>query len=365
MKPMPGAIVSKVGRLVSTVNNVPPLHLLASIGFVLVALTLATPFAFEALGDNAFMALTMSAGLLTIVATRLAARTPTYRALWLIFGLGIVLRACVLLFDPLLSSDIYRYVWDGRVQAAGFNPYRYIPADETLAFLRDGTIFPHINRADIAVTIYPPVAQFFFLIVTRIDESVTMMRLALLGCESVTVTVIVLLLRRMNRPVTRVIAYAWHPLPMWEIANSGHIDALMVALMMLGLWLALTGRPLRGAASIALAALVKPFALLALPATWRLWDWKAPLIVIAIAVVCYAPYLAVGWGVFGYLAGYLGEEHYSTGALLWPRYGWLSAHFAAISRSTLLRRHAQLPRWRYMPHGERNARPSFVCMTST
>src|SRR5260370_32749279 len=81
MKPMPGAIVSQVGRLVSTVNNVPPLHLLASIGFVLVALTLATPFAFEALGDNAFMALTMSAGLLTIVATPLAARTPTYRAL--------------------------------------------------------------------------------------------------------------------------------------------------------------------------------------------------------------------------------------------------------------------------------------------
>ena len=258
MKPIPGAIVSQVGRLVSTVNNVPPLHLLASIGFVLVALTLVTPFAFEALGDNAFMALTMSAGLLTIVATRLAARTPTYRALWLIFGLGIVLRVCVLLFDPLLSSDIYRYVWDGRVQAAGINPYRYIPADETLAFLRDETTFPHINRADTAVTIYPPAAQFFFLIVTRIDESVTMMRLALLGCESVTVTVIVLLLRRMNRPVTRVIAYLWHPLPLWEIANSGHIDALMVALMMLGLWIALTGRALRGAVFIAFSVLVKP-----------------------------------------------------------------------------------------------------------
>jgi alpha-1,6-mannosyltransferase len=318
MKPMPGAIVSQVGRLVSTVNNVPPLHLLASIGFVLVALTLVTPFAFEALGDNAFMALTMSAGLLTIVATRLAERTPTYRTLWLVFGLGIVLRACVLLFDPLLSSDIYRYVWDGRVQAAGINPYRYIPADETLAFLRDGTIFPHINRADAAVTIYPPVAQFFFFVVTRIDESVTMMRLALLGCESVTVTVIVLLLRRMNRPVTRVIAYLWHPLPLWEIANSGHVDALMVALMLLGLWIALTGRALRGAVLIGFSVLVKPYAATVLAGIWRPWDLKMPLVVIAAVALCYLPYMSVGWGVLGFLTtGYLTEEGISAGSDLW------------------------------------------------
>jgi len=315
---MSEAITSQVGRWTSTVNNVPPLHRLAGIGFVLVALTLATPLAFETLGDNAFMALTMSAGLLTIVATRLAERTPTYRALWLIFGVGIVLRACVLLFDPLLSSDIYRYVWDGRVQAAGINPYRYIPADETLAFLRDGTIFPHINRADTAVTIYPPVAQFFFFIVTRIGESVTVMRLALLGCEAVTVAVIVLLLRRMNRPVARVIAYLWHPLPLWEIANSGHIDALMVALMMLGLWIALTGRALRGAVLIALSALVKPYAATVLAGIWRPWDLKMPLVVIAVVALCYIPYLSVGWGVLGFLTkGYLTEEGISAGNDLW------------------------------------------------
>ena len=74
-----------------------------------------------------------------------------------------------------------------------------------------------------------------------------MMRLALLGCEAVTVVLIMLLLRRMNRPVTRVIAYLWHPLPLWEIANSGHVDALMIALMLLGLWVAVTGHVARSA----------------------------------------------------------------------------------------------------------------------
>jgi hypothetical protein len=315
---MPQAVASQFGRLARFDNNVPPFYLLAGIGAVLVGLTLVTPFAFEAYGDNAFIALTIATGLLTIAATRLAARAPANRALWLIFGLGIALRAYVLLFDPLLSSDIYRYVWDGRVQAAGVNPYRYFPADQGLAFLRDGTIFPNINRADTAVTIYPPVAQILFLIVTRIGEGVTVMRLALLGCEAVTVTVIVLLLRRINRPVTRVVAYFWHPLPLWEIANSGHVDALMVALMMLGLFVALTGHALRGAVLIALSVLVKPFAAPVFAGIWRPWDLKMPLVVIATIALCYLPYLSVGWGVLGFLTkGYLMEEGISAGNDLW------------------------------------------------
>jgi len=315
---MPGAGANQFGRLARSANSVPPLHRLAGIAVVLVALTLVTPFAFEAGGDNAFIALTILAGLLTIVATRLAERAPPERALWLVFGIGILLRAYVLLFDPLLSSDIYRYVWDGRVQAAGINPYRYFPAHEALAFLRDGTIFPHINRADFAVTIYPPVAQFFFLIVTWIGESVTIMRLALLGCESVTVALIMLLLRRMNRPVTRVTAYLWHPLPLWEIANSGHIDALMVALMLLGLWIALTRHALRGAVLITFAALVKPIAAPVLAGIWRPWDLKMPFVVIAAAALCYLPYLSLGWGVLGFLTkGYLVEEGIRDGNGLW------------------------------------------------
>jgi alpha-1,6-mannosyltransferase len=314
---MPGA-VTKFGRLARAASDIPPLYLLAGIGVVVTGLTMVTPFAFDALGDNAFIALTIAAGVLTIVAAHLAERTTPDRAIWLIFGLGILLRGYVLLFDPLLSSDIYRYVWDGRVQAAGINPYRYFPAHEALAFLRDEAIFPHINRADFAVTIYPPVAQFFFLIVNRIGESVTTMRLALLGCESITVTLILLLLRRMNRPVTRVVAYFWHPLPIWEIANSGHVDALMVALVLLGLWIALTGHTLRGAVVIAFSILVKPIAAPVLAGIWRPWDLKMPLVVIATIALCYLPYLSVGWGIFGFLTkGYLGEEGIRDGNDLW------------------------------------------------
>ena len=83
---MPGAGANQFGRLARSANNVHPLHLLAGIGAVLVALTLVTPFAFEAGGDNAFIALTILAGLLTIVATRpcgaCTARTCAMAHLW-------------------------------------------------------------------------------------------------------------------------------------------------------------------------------------------------------------------------------------------------------------------------------------------
>jgi alpha-1,6-mannosyltransferase len=293
------------------------------IAALLAAVMIATPFAFRAYGDNAYMAFALAAGLLAMTATPLAERAPQTHALWLILGVAILLRAILLFTEPLLSTDVYRYVWDGKVQAAGVNPYRYVPANDALAHLRDIAVYPKINRADYAVTIYPPVAQMFFFLVTRLGESVVVMKLAFVACEGVTVTVIILLLRRLGRPVTRIVAYAWHPLPMWEIANNGHIDALMVMLMMAGIWLAVSGRNVSGAISVTLAALAKPFAILALPALWKPWDWKAPVAVAATIALCYAPYLSVGWGVFGFLTtGYLSEEAHTDGSATWPLAAW-------------------------------------------
>jgi alpha-1,6-mannosyltransferase len=298
-------------------------YYLSAIGAVTTLLTLATPFVFRTWGDNGYMAVAIPVGVLAIVAAWTAERLPASQALWLILGVAIALRIVLLFMEPMLSTDIYRYIWDGRVQAAGINPYRYIPVDAALSALRDNAIYPRIHRASYAVTIYPPVAQFFFFLVTRLSETVTMMKLALLGCEAVTVSMIFLVLRKIGRPVTRVVAYLWHPLPMWEIANSGHIDALMVALMMLGIWLAFRSQWIRGAALIALGALAKPFALLAVPPLWRPWDWKMPAVVIAVLALCYVPYLSVGAGVLGFLTtGYLSEENLVSGETVWPLDAW-------------------------------------------
>jgi hypothetical protein len=123
---------------------------------------------------------------------------------------------------------------------------------------------------------------------------------------------------------------------LWEIANSGHIDALMVAFMMLGIWLAVTGRPLRGAAAVTLGALAKPFAVLALPPIWRAWDWKLPLVVLGVVALCYAPYLSLGNRVLGFLTrGYLREEDLVSGDRYWALALWRQA-FGALTGDTVV-----------------------------
>ena len=269
-------------------------------------------------GYAVFIPALAASGLLTLIATKLAGDVPARAGLIVILGLALAMRLLLVGQEPFLSTDIYRYIWDGRVQAAGINPYTYVPVDPALAALRDAAIFPHINRADFAVTAYPPVAQMFFLAVTRIAESLIAMRLAMVACEFVIVAVVIDLARRLARPVTAVVAYAWHPLAIWETANSGHVDALMVALLMLGVWLLVRARPVAGAVAVALAVLVKPYAVIVLPAFWRPWDWRAPLAAIATVLICYLPYAGAGRGVLGFVtSGYMSEEGLLNGTGIW------------------------------------------------
>src|SRR6185503_20921302 len=112
---------------------------------------------------------------------------PSSSTLLIVIAFAIIFRLSILFAPPYLSDDIYRYVWDGRVQAAGINPFRYIPAAPELAHLRDDAIYPKINRRDWSYTIYPPVAQAVFFVTTRISESVVWMKATMLGFELVTI----------------------------------------------------------------------------------------------------------------------------------------------------------------------------------
>ena len=284
----------------------------------MVAFVAAGPLIVGTYGYAVFIPCIVASGSITIAAAALAPSVPVRSGLIVILGLALIMRLLLVGEEPFLSTDIYRYVWDGRVQAAGFNPYVYVPADEALKALRDGVIYPNINRGDYAVTAYPPVAQMFFLAVTRVAETLTTMRLATVACEVVVVAVIIDLLRRLRLPATAVVAWAWHPLVIWEISNNGHVDALMVALMMSGIWLLVRNPGPAGAIAVALAALVKPYAVVVLPAFWRRWDWRVPLAVVATVALGYLPYLGAGRGVLGFMTtGYLSEEGFSGGDGFW------------------------------------------------
>ena len=302
----------KHGHLLPTSERATLTALIAA-GLMLVLLTAIGPTVNFQFGGMAHWVTFALSGGLVIWAAFACDRLPVRTALPIILLVAVAIRLLQLAIIPYLSDDMYRYVWDGRVAAAGINPYRYIPAAPELAFLRDGSIYPHINRADYAPTIYPPSAQLFFLAVTRLGESIIIMKSALVACEAAAITITFLLLQRLDLPPTRIVAFAWHPLAVWEIAGSGHIDALMVALLMLALITYAKGKTLLAGAIATAAALVKPTALLALPVFWRRWSIALPAIVLVTAALLYLPYLSVGWKVFGFLSGYVAEEGLQQG----------------------------------------------------
>ena len=251
-----------------------------------------------------------------LLASALVWRLRTSRtALILVLGFGFGFRCVAVLHTrPYLSTDVYRYVWDGRVQGAGINPYRYPSSDPALAGLRDRAVYAKMNRPD-ARTIYPPGAEMLFYLVTRLGGGRGVMRWAMLAFEGVAVWATCRLLRDGGQPAQRVLLYAWHPLPVWEFAGSGHVDAALIAAILLALLAVRRARNGVAGAALAAAALIKLFPVILFPALYRRWDWKLPLASAAAVAAAYAIYLGVGWRlVFDFLFhGYAKEEGLSSG----------------------------------------------------
>jgi alpha-1,6-mannosyltransferase len=271
----------------------------------------------------AFVIIALVQGAVWAAAAALVLRGGDQRsALVLILGTAVLLRLMALAAPVFLSDDINRYIWDGRVQAAGINPYRYIPTDPELEPLRDPLIFPNINRNNYAPTIYPPVAQMLFLVANRFAETALAVKLLFVTIEAVGIGTLIFILRAAGRPPEHILLYAWHPLPVWEIAGSGHVDAAIVTFATLALAAAVSGRRVWSAAPLAAATLVKFFPLVLAPALWRpaksnFGDWRWPAAFIAVIVAAYLPYIGVGSRALGFLPGYIAEEHFGSGAGFW------------------------------------------------
>jgi hypothetical protein len=258
----------------------------------------------------------------------------------IILTVAIACRLVTLYPDPFLSTDVYRYVWDGIVQNAHISPYRYVPGDPALTFLRapNQEIFDNINRRDYARTIYPPAAQFIFYLITFISPTLTFMKTAMVLFEGLTMYALAALLKDMGYRREQTLLYAWCPILIWEIAGSGHLDSVAMAFISLALLFRYRRRPVVTGIFLGLAVLTKLYPIVLLPAlmmrrrrdkkagalglaseTWtsiyvKGWDWQMPAATFALIAAGYAAYSSVGMLVFGFLGGYVQEEGLKTGA---------------------------------------------------
>ncbi len=306
----------------------------------------------------------------------LVRRIPVRWAAPVILLGGIAVQLAALSAPPQGSDDLYRYIWDGRVQGAGIDPYAYSPAAPQLAFLRDRFLWPHhvtawcvspgtqlygaphglagpgctlINRP-IVHTIYPPVAEAYFYLahlVSPAGSGTTPIQAAAAVC-AIGLTVLLLLgLGRLGLDRRLAVLWAWCPTVALEAGNNAHVDVLAAFLTAAALLvLARRGRlrrSLAGGTLLALAIWTKVTPVLVVPAVAkRRWYALATAGLFATVVVYLPHVLAAGSRVIGFVPGYLRQEGYNNGTrflllgtLVHGKLGLLAA-FAVLAVTGLL-----------------------------
>lgn len=261
-----------------------------------------------------FIALLGVASLAYVAMLRLVARMPGQpgrRSLAACLLLGVVWRVVLLGSAPLVSDDVYRYVWDGRAQRHGLNPYAAAPADPALAALHTDVTRRIDPTNAVLPSIYPPLAQRFFLGVTLLDESARTMALAMVVCDLLLAGILWRWLAVTGRNPWWVLAYAWHPLVAIEGAGGAHIDVLGALLLVAGVHALSRRRSLLAAIAVAGSFAVKLLPVVLLPLLWRrirLIDAAAGA---ALVLLLYLPFAEEGLLPIGSLGTYVAQWRFN------------------------------------------------------
>jgi alpha-1,6-mannosyltransferase len=248
------------------------------------------------------------AGIVYLLAIRELFATPKFerRISRRVVVIGLVLAAVwhiEFLRQPAgADDDIHRYVWDGRLQRLGYNPYLVVPSDPAVKGLHTPET-RNLNNPDLPSP-YPAGAQLFFRAVTAIQESTFALKLAFVICELAIILLLLDMLRG-KQGAHLVLAFAWNPLLAIEVAGSGHIDIVGALLLLVSA--AALGRRWRATAAVGLglAVAVKLLPVVLLPFYWKRVRICDAVLAAAVVGLLYLPFLNHGRIPIGSLGTYV------------------------------------------------------------
>jgi len=188
---------------------------------------------------------------------------------WIV--VSVCFRVSLLFALPQLSDDFYRFIWDGRLWAAGQHPFAALPS-EYLSFNIPGIdqdLYNHLNSKEY-FAIYPPVAQYVFWIAVKISPhsilgSVVVMRVLVLLAEVGTILLMIKLLEKFKQPQKNVLLYALNPLIIMELTGNLHFEVFVIFFLFLAVFFLTRKTLLYSAAGISFAICTKLVPLIFLP----------------------------------------------------------------------------------------------------
>ncbi len=234
---------------------------------------------------------------------------------WLSIGLAVAFRLILLPGELILENDIYRYLWDGHTSLQGINPFQYAPDDANTEPYRTGywasINFPYVP------TIYPPTLQFLFMATQLVfPASIVGMKFVLILFDLGTIVLLYFLLKNLTLPKEWCLIYAWSPLVMKEIANSGHADSVTAFLLTATLLLLTHKRILFSAVVMAMCVLTKFFGILLIPLLFRWWWWKGYAVFAVTVFLMYIPFYDPGINPFEGFITFSEEWRFNAGLFM-------------------------------------------------
>src|SRR5437870_5502175 len=256
-------------------------------------------------GGPHFMASLTLAGIVYLLAIREFFATPRFPRRVVVIGLVLaaVWHIEFLRVPAGADDDIHRYVWDGRLQRLGYNPYIVVPSDPAVMGLHTPET-RNLNNPDLPSP-YPAGTQLFFRAVTAINKSTFALKVAFVVCHLVIVFVLLDVLRCNRQGAHLVLAYAWNPLLATEVAGSGHIE--IVGALLLVVSAAALVRRWRTTATVGLglAIAVKLLPVVLLPLYWKRVRIRDAALAAAVVGLLYVPFLSHGRIPIGSLGTYV------------------------------------------------------------
>lgn len=229
-----------------------------------------------------------------------------------LFAMAVLMQGPLIFSRPTLSDDMYRYVWDGRVQARGISPYRYPPNAPQLLSLRDKEIYPSINRKPV-VTVYPPAAEAAYFLLWRLwPDNAHWFQAAMAAGGLLAGILLMGLLRDLGYSPARAMIFLWSPLLIFETAHAAHVDGLILPFLAGAWWARVRNKDALVGFLLGIATAMKFYPALLLPFLWRPQEsrgrWSMPLAFAVTIGMFYAPYILTSeTSVFGYLPRYFKE----------------------------------------------------------
>ena len=256
-------------------------------------------------GGPSFMASLTLAGIVYLLAIREFFATPRFARRVVVIGLVLaaVWHIAFLRVPAGADDDIHRYVWDGRLQRLGYNPYLVVPSDSAVQSLHTPET-RNLNNPDLPSP-YPAGAQLFFRAVTAIQESTFVLKVAFVVCEFGIVFVLLDLLRCTGRGPHLVLAFVWNPLLAIEVAGSGHIDIVGALLLVVSAAALLRRWRATAAVGLGLAIAVKFLPVVLLPLYWKRVRIRDAALAAAVVGLLYLPFLNHGRIPIGSLGTYV------------------------------------------------------------